>query len=355
MALPAADRDGALPPWRGVFVAVPSVAAAVRLALARPSSCVPTGAVVTTYFSEQHAALQSLTLSRLQHRTCFMARVVTVCYQHGQSAAQPDAGGRECVHAPPIPVGPIGLQAFDLRRQATYHELIWVKWRILHEALQDATEVLFLDSDTVLFRNPFHALRREPHYDLRFQSERACAPASSCEVSASCHVNGGVLLARRSLTPFIEKLIGHEPRFEVMQRTLRKSTAALDQDVVTSLLQLGRGQPTSCPLPSTHFVGFCSWQSGYARGNRSFFDNLRPCDLVSYHAHCLIATKDKLLSIQRMLNKTAHCPQAGGTGSARFAERRWPERLGPWGPIEPPVLRRQALRNTRPGRGTRAG
>lgn len=346
-----ANREGAVPPWRGVFVAAPSIAAAVRSALARPSSCVPMGAVVTTYFSEQHTALQLLTLDRLRRRTCFMARVVTVCYQDRQPAAQPGAGGRECVRAPPIPGGPIGRQAFDLQRRAAYHELIWVKWRMLHEALQYANEVLFLDSDTTLFRNPFHALRREPHYDLRFQSERACA-ASSCEVSASCHVNGGVLLARRSLVPFIEKLIEHEPRFEHMQRALRASNPVLDQDVVTSLLQRGGGQPTSCPLPSTQFVGFCSWQSGYARGNRSFFDLLRPCDLVSYHAHCLVATKDKLLSIRRMLNKTEHCLQAGG--SARlFAERRRRERLGPWGPIEPPVPRRQNPRSTRPG--TRPG
>lgn len=40
---------------------------------------------------------------------------------------------------------------------------------------------------------------------------------------------------------------------------------------------------SSCPLPSHQFVGFCSWAWGYNRGNRSHFDQLVPCELVSYH------------------------------------------------------------------------
>ena len=36
---------------------------------------------------------------------------------------------------------------------------------------------------------------------------------------------------------------------------------------------------------------FCAWSFGYNKGNRSFFDALRPCELVGYHAHCLVGAR----------------------------------------------------------------
>ena len=41
------------------------------------------------------------------------------------------------------------------------YALIWVKWRLLHAALQHAQQVLFLDADVLLLRNPFSTLLRQ--------------------------------------------------------------------------------------------------------------------------------------------------------------------------------------------------
>ena len=37
-------------------------------------------------------------------------------------------------------------------RTSAYHELIWAKWRMLHEALLYSRTVMFIDADVILFR-----------------------------------------------------------------------------------------------------------------------------------------------------------------------------------------------------------
>ena len=114
-------------------------------------------------------------------------------------------------------------------------------------------------------------------------------------------------------------------------------TNILDQDVANAVIR--ERAFSACQLPSAAFVGFCSWAWGYKRGNRSFFDALRPCELVSYHAHCIISVKDKLASMRRMLDKTAHCVGDGGRAASGGGSGGGV--LGMWGPREPPVGRKR--------------
>ena len=355
----------AVPGWHGVLVALPNVGPAVREALLRPSACVPSGSIVLSTTSSHHAALRELQFERLER--CFRERVVTVCY-----GPMTGANASCAISAPGFPPS-----AF---RRAAYHEIIWAKWRFLHEALQHASEALFVDTDVVLFRNPFDALRQAPRFDIRFQGELACA--TTCEAGRPppfCRVNGGVLLLRNA--EVARAVILREPpfaRFAVSVGSggsgggsaLRRgggsrrggvappsadddhgALAMLDQDVADDVVRAS-GQFTSCPLPSDAFVGYCSWAWGYHRGNRSAFDALRPCELVSYHAHCILSAKDKLKSMRRMLEKTAHCKPTS-TKDERAAHSG--ERLGRWGPRAPPQATSRPRGKPRAGTKPRAG
>jgi len=193
--------------------------------------------------------------------------------------------------------------------------------------------------------------------DLLYQGELACQAPPACFDSpasrypgisqvefrhvtparplAHCHLNGGVLLLRSAA--FAEAVIRREPQLD---RASLAAIGSLDQDEADGLLRAAGARdstaPTgtvvddsaeghqsyrSCHLPSDRFVGFCSWAWGYKRGNRSMFDQLRPCQLATYHAHCLLQPFEKLESMQRMLDKTAHCQHEHAAGE-RLADSR---------------------------------
>jgi hypothetical protein len=323
-----------LPPWRGVvWPTLPLVANAVRSARAAHSSCVPDDTVVLTYYSPGHAELRALSFERMRRRPCFMARLVTVCLGSNQSIS---LGGRDC--APAALFRSVGY----MFRSVGYHELIWAKWRFLHEALRPggggAACVLFVDSDVVIFRNPFRALsdhQGAATFDLQFQGELACGSSTTCARGLppeTCHLNGGVLLVRSAA--LVSRVIERgEPDFRPLAAQRRGPlTAVLDQDIAESVIRSSAGNLTACHLPSDAFVGFCMWAWGYNKGNRSLFDRLDPCALVSYHAHCLVSSSDKRLSMERMLSKTRHCVGRGGSSSGGGNGHV----LGRWGPRAPP-------------------
>ena len=230
------------------------------------------------------------------------------------------------------------------------HELIWAKWRFLHQALHPggggATNVLFVDSDVVLFRNPFRALSEHPAagtgtFDLQFQGELACSSERNACANGlppgTCHFNGGVLFVRS--VALVSRIINRgEPDFRLMAARRKGSTAAtvLDQDIAESVVRSSAGNFSACHLPSHAFVGFCMWAWGYNKGNRSHFDRLDPCALTSYHAHCLVSERDKRASMQRMLSKTQHCVERASGGGSSAAGGRGEHVLGRWGPRPPP-------------------
>ena len=341
-----------LPPWRGSLV-IPPIGDAVREALAHESTCVPPLAIALTYYSRHHSSLRELQLQRIRNLRCFMLRLVTVCY-----GVRDDNSSNPCVYAP----------SFDSReatfRHGAYHELIWAKWRMLHDALTTggAERALFVDSDVVLFRNPFHALRNEPAYDISFQGELACQHAScrGGRPSETCHLNGGVLLLRSAL--LVAKVIQQgEPDFRMANAADKggpphgkSASRALDQDTADAVMRMGGF--TSCHLPSEWFIGFCAWSFGYNKGNRSFVDGLKPCDLVGYHAHCLVGARTKVTSMQRMLDKTAHCDASSGSTRrvGGNAEAAGADLLGRWGPKAPDWELRPPKRRVGAGGGTKA-
>ena len=81
---------------------VPNVTSAVAAAIARPSACVPDGAVMLSMTNAHHAKLRRLQFERVSNHTCFMTRVVSICY--GLQGRDVDDGTLGvCVHGPPVP------------------------------------------------------------------------------------------------------------------------------------------------------------------------------------------------------------------------------------------------------------
>jgi hypothetical protein len=323
-------------PWRGRYVApLPDIGPTVRDALAAPSSCVPAGAVLLTLFNDHHRPLYELQFRRVRSLACLVQRLVSVCF--GADACR-DAIGRAVV-GPPV-------RPSDFRKGA-YVELTWAKWRLLHSALMHARVVLFIDSDVVLFRNPFAALDAAvDSHAIRFLAELACAPTATCGSQPAwrkpsrlpgaapwpCSLNGGVLLlASQTLAA---RVVEREPIFEY--HSINASQMPIDQDAADEIANRRRGEKadfSSCALPSSSFVGFCWWAWGYIKGNRTLFDDLRPCELATFHAHCIVSVAQKRAAMERMLTKTAHCD--GNRSSEGIREQR----LGKWGPAASPGAR----------------
>ena len=327
-----------LPPWGGRFVTpIPTVSTAVAGAVATPSTCVPEGAVLLTLFNDHHRPLYELQFRRVRQLECLISRLVSICF--GADACR-DAIGRA--------VSGGDVRASDFRKGA-YVELTWAKWRLMHAALEHARAVLFVDSDVVLFRNPFTAMGAVDvrAHDIRFLAELACAPTATCASQPAwrapvrlpgaapwpCSLNGGVLLLTSQR--LAARVAEREPVFDYRHKN--SSGLPIDQDPADEIANRrghAGGDFSSCALP-TSFVGFCWWAWGYNKGNRTLFDQLRPCELAAFHAHCLVSVAQKVTAIERMLSKTAHCSD-GTSSSAAGGDGAADERLGKWGPRAPP-------------------
>ena len=340
--------------WGGLLVPLPNLEPAVVAALAKPSSCVPESTIMLTLFNDHHRSLYNLQFSRVRNLACLIQRLVTVCY-----------GSAACHEALGMAVVGGAVRPSDFRKGA-YVELTWAKWRLLHAALQVARVVMFVDSDVVLFRNPFAALDTAADaHDIRFLAELACEASSTCASQPAwrkpmrlpgsapwpCSLNGGILLlTSRTLAA---RVVAREPIFEYGHKNA--SGMPIDQDAADEIANhqsaTGVREFSSCALPSSSFVGFCWWAWGYNKGNRSLFDNLRPCKLAAFHAHCMVSVSQKVAAIERMLSKTAQCPGGDPTSAETTGER-----LGKWGPRAPPgdkpgvPAKRKHRREKAPGR-----
>ena len=332
-----------MPPWSGASVAVPDLSHAVREAVSRPSSCVPDGAILLSYVNSKHQGLRGLQLQRVAQLPCLLSRLVTVCY-----GVDHDGLG-SCVAAPAFAPAEINMalnayrkprgSARDIVRSAgAYFELVWAKWRLLLSALSAAREVLWLDADVVLFRNPWPAPPAAlPPADILYQSEFACAaPCGAGSGASPCTLNGGVMLVRSAA--LVREVVAREPNLSSAVKP------PLDQDVADAVARGGGYR--ACPLPAASWVGFCWWAWGYNRGNRSLFDRLLPCQLVTFHAHCIGSREGKHEAMARMLDKTKHCAGRGDADTTR---------LGMWGPRARPTARAPTKSKSKGGGKARGG
>jgi hypothetical protein len=279
---------------------VPSVVDAVTAAIGTPSSCVPGGAVVLSVTNKHHQRLRPVQFSLICNQTCFMQRVVSVCFNNVS-----DAFGT-CVRSTFV------VPPSDFRR-SNYANLIWAKWKIISDALQVATVAMWLDADVLIMRNPWAELQMlgstslsQQQYAIRYQSEppptatqaEACTvPIPVCEDCAS--FNGGQLLVRSASVA--------RAMYRSRPRNL-SNTERLDQDWADAIINnnsrfahlvSGRrhhlSRVTSCVLPDS-FAAQCWQQSSFVRsesGRQSEWSKRSLCTRVTHHFNCVPSRKDK--------------------------------------------------------------
>ena len=270
---------------------LPNVSAAVARALLEPSSCVAEGGVTLSVTNSHHAWLRPEQFALLEGQTCFMRRMVSVCY------GVVDRFGL-CVNSshkvPPS----------DFRR-SNYAALIWAKWRIMADALTVARVAMWLDADVLLLRNPWVALdlldpRKVGAFDFRHQSEDPCAATQIEELQAKCaNVNGGQLVM--SNYRLAAQIYAARPRNLT-------NFHRLDQDFVENILRNRTNGFRSCALPA-HFASYC-W-SLPKRVLRKGRDNSIPlpkrvayvplCQRVTHHFNCVTDSMKKKKVMRSMV------------------------------------------------------
>ena len=297
---------------------VPDVKPAVHHAVATPSDCVPRGNVVLSVTNKHHAKLRPLQFALIGHHSCFMQRVVSVCYNNVT-----DAFG-QCVQSAFI------IPPSDFRR-SNYANLIWAKWRIIADALEVAVAALWLDADVLILRNPFTALdmlegskgaSSSRLYDIRYQSEPAptTTQAGSCEkplpVCPECgSLNGGQLLVRSGA--LARAMYASRPHNLSNTDKLDQdwADAIIHNDSAWGYLVLPRraqiGFFTSCVLPDT-FAAQCWALPNFKRSTRRRGDGKRhgvdktataACARRTHHFNCCPSSKEKA-SLMRSMIKT---------------------------------------------------
>ena len=265
---------------------------------------------------------------------CFFPRYVSVAF-----------GVKNASHVRGVLVHAHSAPKSDFRHGA-YAAFAWAKWLVLRDALLTARMALWLDADAVLFQNPFAPfLGRELYeaellaYDLRFAPELACGgvrcrahrpPVSLAGLgggATTCALNTGVVFAgsRRLVEAVLAKLPA-----DLDEAAKARAAGWIDQDTADAVLRAGNY--SWCPLPTAQYVNHCWWAWGSNRGNRTLFDNLRRCGLVSFHASCLANANSKMAAVSRMLRKTESCAEEDHS------------RLGSWGPRAAPWESRMEMR-----------
>lgn len=250
----------------------PEVGAALRSAVAQslstPRPCVPDGSVLLSMVDSRQGALRPLQFERVRRIGCFMARVVSLCWNHTD-------GYGTCVTAQPM------RRADSVE---SYHFACWAKWAMLLVALTPARQALFLDADVLVLRNPF----AEP-----VVSSGSCARElllHQYEGPGTNPLNGGQLLTC-SARAVRTVLLAMPKRFD--------GDTPLDQVVAHAALQ-GPGHYTR-RLPAA-FAGNCWFGPAHSPPW---------CGLVSFHAHCTASLAEKLARMRLVLRETAACVARG--------------------------------------------
>lgn len=284
---------------------LPNVSSAVARVIAEPSSCVADGGVTLSVTNSHHAHLRPEQFALLKDEECFMRRMVTVCY------SVVDRFGL-CVNSshkvPPS----------DFRR-SNYASLIWVKWRILADALTVARVAMWVDADVLLLRNPWVALgllgaSSVRAYDFRHQSEDPCAETEYAGLQAKCgNVNGGQLVLSNGRLP--EQIYDSRPRNLTNYHRL-------DQDFVEAILRDKSKGFTACALPAS-FASHC-WNLDMRKGRdkslpmpkRVPFTPL--CRRITHHFNC-VPERNKKTKMMRTMVATWQRDCGGGANSSSVA------------------------------------
>lgn len=229
----------------------------------------PGGAVMITYVNHHAFSLLQLQREAMElggMRECIEQRFVTVCLDARCPEMCREFGVPNCVDLS------IETAASPfLTRDFTY--IVYVKHEIMLSALSIATEVFFVDTDALIFDDPW----RFPMgtYDLMHQSESATLDVDQC----SAQPNGGQLYVRQTpaALQFLENMMTHK------------------EDILDGHKGLGQGYivraaeaagASRCALNQTLFAGHCE-----AR-NRA--DSV--AHSVVYHFSCLSTYKHRHMS-----------------------------------------------------------
>lgn len=312
--------------WKSRSVALPNVTAAVSAAVRTPSDCVPEGAVVLTIFWPNRIDMRRLQFQNSQAR-CFLSRLVTVGFGRGTGSA--DSLGT-IVEAPDFLAHPIQVNS------VTWRQRDWMKWRMMHDALQAASSALYLDTDVVLMRNPFEVLGNETLYDVRFETATQChlqSERDQCTLAprftgwdeskpsdaTRCSVSTGLVWLRSAAVA--ERILSIEPNWQRFPAeegthivaTSRSKTfngfgagAVLDElDAADRVMRSGNF--TFCPLPSLQFASGCSVAPKTLIGDRAL-----ACPLVTFHASwCFPKQRDKKSVMREVIQGVPRMREGG--------------------------------------------
>lgn len=266
---------------------------AVSNAVSQPSETVPEGCISISIANTYHRHLRELTLKRIRNDIGFMKRFVSLCFGFKDSFGT-------CVKAPSI-------KGSDFNG-ASYHALLWTKWHLL-SACSDITKyTFFLDSDVVIFQNPWPVLSNSQlkTYHALFQAEGACASCRHCPMMdltrfadkktwvcgeyTHCPINGGQVLINNEYPETIRKILDVQP-------CKMNEETTLDQHLFDMVRDDPNNDMKICSLPDM-FAGHC------------WLLNRNPtelCGLMSYHTQCLPTKKDKIHWIKHVLQQTENC------------------------------------------------
>mmetsp|Transcript_28202 Transcript_28202/g.90377 ORF Transcript_28202/g.90377 Transcript_28202/m.90377 type:complete len:386 (+) Transcript_28202:41-1198(+) len=324
---------------------VPNVTAAVSAALARPSYCVPRGGVMLSMANQHHHNLRKLQFARMANESCFMDRVVSICYG---MTRQPDGLG-SCVYGPSVPPS-------DFKR-SHYVALNWAKWPLFTDALLVARVVLWLEADVLILQNPWYHLpeswtgrgarrarlgapsspiaeagapaaagrrrtlgRRPPLLAIRYQQESyPCDPSlresgalTPQSQSARCEVHPEPL----NCGQLVVSSIGLARSVHAYKPEMLTNGQWTQQHYANLVIANRSDAFPSAPLP-VDFASHC-----YLSKKAAFRARVAEyCKLVTYHACCVSTAKEKLHLMRTVLARTDGCAAARAAELAPFAAR----------------------------------
>lgn len=269
---------------------------AVSNAVSQSSATVPNGCVTITIANTYHRPLRELTLKRIKSDNGFMRRFVSLCFGFRDSFGT-------CVKA-------LNIKGSNFNG-GLYHALLWTKWHLLAACTTITRFTLFLDSDVVIFRNPWTVLSHlqlqyPSSYHALFQAEGSCASCHHCPFInktrftdenswvcgeyKQCPVNGGQIMINNAYPETIRKVLDVQP-------CKMNEETPLDQHLFDMLQDDPENHMKICSLPDM-FAGHC-WLL-----NRN---PIELCGLISYHTQCLSTKKEKLFWIKHVLQQTENC------------------------------------------------
>ena len=251
--------------------------------------------------NKHHLGLRRLQFSLIQHKKCFMQRVVSICWGEWEDSfgtcvrGSCDGGlGSACLPS-------------DYRR-SQYVALNWAKWPFFIDALLVARQLLWLEADVVIRVNPWTLLLKQPastlHADVAYQWEvPPCNLTSGTPPPSSLHP--GVVCSKTN--------IPHEEPLNCGQLLInslsfaRAVWASRPEKVYNGALSqqhyanVAKHNFTHAGLPLEYF-NYC-WQA-VAKVTRM----VDLCSTVTFHATCGLNSKDKVKLMEGFIEKAKSCP-----------------------------------------------